>query len=166
MAKRAEASPITLEKAVSERPLTLLEKEMSISIALTEEAYPSHPELGPGLFLLEMIKKQIENLVDNEAIVAQQAFPTAQGQDYNALATELFRTENNLTPREIAVIELLTEGQANNDIAENLQISVKTVKAHLRTICIKLGCNRIQAAVAFTAHRASLIREKAKTTSR
>jgi DNA-binding NarL/FixJ family response regulator len=53
-----------------------------------------------------------------------------------------------LTDREIEVLELVAEGQANKEIAAALVISENTVKNHLRNILDKLHLqNRIQAAV-------------------
>jgi two-component system, NarL family, response regulator LiaR len=53
-----------------------------------------------------------------------------------------------LTPREVEVLRLLSQGQTNPQIAKNLLYSVSTVKAHVRSILSKLGVSdRTQAAV-------------------
>jgi DNA-binding NarL/FixJ family response regulator len=53
-----------------------------------------------------------------------------------------------LTPREVEVLKLLSQGQTNPQIARNLLFSVSTVKAHVRSILTKLGVSdRTQAAV-------------------
>jgi DNA-binding NarL/FixJ family response regulator len=53
-----------------------------------------------------------------------------------------------LTPREVEVLRLLSRGQTNPQIAQNLLYSVSTVKAHVRSILSKLGVSdRTQAAV-------------------
>ena len=55
---------------------------------------------------------------------------------------------NELTPREIEVLEQVVEGVTNKEIAEALVITENTVKIHLRNILEKLHVqNRIQAAV-------------------
>jgi DNA-binding NarL/FixJ family response regulator len=46
-----------------------------------------------------------------------------------------------LTPREIEVLELVTEGLPNKAIAERLGISDQTVKFHLASILGKLGAS-------------------------
>jgi two-component system nitrate/nitrite response regulator NarL len=57
-------------------------------------------------------------------------------------------TGDELTPREIEVLELVVEGGTNREIAESLSITENTVKIHLRNILEKLHLqNRIQAAV-------------------
>ncbi len=54
----------------------------------------------------------------------------------------------SLTPREVEVLRLLSQGQTNPQISENLHFSVSTVKAHVQSILAKLGVSdRTQAAV-------------------
>ena len=53
-----------------------------------------------------------------------------------------------LSPREREVLRLLTHGQTNREIAQNLIVSVSTVKIHVEHILAKLGVSdRTQAAV-------------------
>jgi DNA-binding NarL/FixJ family response regulator len=54
----------------------------------------------------------------------------------------------SLTPREIEVLTLLSQGQTNPQIAQNLTVSRGTVKIHVQHIISKLGVSdRTQAAV-------------------
>lgn len=56
-----------------------------------------------------------------------------------------------LTPRERAVVELVSQGMTNKEIARSLDISPATVKAHVERIIAKLGVtDRTQAAVLAT----------------
>jgi DNA-binding CsgD family transcriptional regulator len=60
------------------------------------------------------------------------------------------RTEEieSLTPREVEVLRLLSQGQTNPQIAQNLLVSRGTVKIHVQHIISKLGVSdRTQAAV-------------------
>ncbi len=58
------------------------------------------------------------------------------------------REENNLTAREIEVLELIAEGMINKEIARQLFISEKTVKNHVSNIFKKLNVSdRTQAAI-------------------
>ena len=60
----------------------------------------------------------------------------------------LREARNELTGREIQVLELIVQGLTNREIATNLSIAEDTVKIHLRNILEKLHLqNRIQAAV-------------------
>ncbi len=53
-----------------------------------------------------------------------------------------------LSPREREVLQLLTQGQTNREIAQQLIVSVSTVKIHVEHILAKLGVSdRTQAAV-------------------
>lgn len=55
---------------------------------------------------------------------------------------------NNLTEREKEVLELIIQGKSNPQIANELVLSIHTVKAHLESIYKKLGVhNKVQAAV-------------------
>lgn len=52
----------------------------------------------------------------------------------------------NLTTREYEVLQLLTQGHSNAEIAENLFLSLSTVKTHVSNLFDKLDVkNRIQA---------------------
>ena len=52
---------------------------------------------------------------------------------------------NKMTPREMEVLRLLTEGKSNRDIAEALSIDEVTVKAHLGRMLRKTGAsNRVE----------------------
>jgi NarL family two-component system response regulator LiaR len=55
--------------------------------------------------------------------------------------------EDHLTERELDVLRLVARGDSNMQIAEELVISVNTVKSHLKNILSKLGMeNRTQVA--------------------
>ena len=57
-------------------------------------------------------------------------------------------TVETLTPRELEVLELIAQGLSNEEIANRLFISDKTVKTHVSNILHKLHLNhRIQAAL-------------------
>jgi DNA-binding NarL/FixJ family response regulator len=57
--------------------------------------------------------------------------------------------EGRLTPREREIASLVARGAGNKQIAHQLSISIKTVKAHLANIFKKLGLStRLQLALA------------------
>lgn len=69
-------------------------------------------------------------------------------------APELPPTAQALTSREKQVLRLVALGQTNQQIAENLVVSVSTVKNHVHRIIKKLGVSdRIQAAILAIEHR-------------
>jgi len=61
--------------------------------------------------------------------------------------------DDALTEREIDVLRQVASGNANKIIADNLQISEETVKAHMRKILSKLGANDRTHAVAIALKR-------------
>lgn len=62
-------------------------------------------------------------------------------------------TDFNLTKREIEILELIAQGNTNNEISGHLFISHHTVKSHMINIFNKMGINdRTQAAVIATQH--------------
>ena len=68
-------------------------------------------------------------------------------------------TEENLTPREKEVLDLLSTGISNVEIAEKLEIACRTVKTHVKSILAKLNAkNRTQAL--YAAHKRGLISPK------
>jgi len=60
---------------------------------------------------------------------------------------------DGLTPREREVLVHITAGRSNREIARALQVSEKTVKAHVSSVLAKLGVqDRTQAAVLAVRH--------------
>lgn len=56
-----------------------------------------------------------------------------------------------LTPKEIEIIELVSQGLSNKEIALSLGIKVRTVNFHVSNILLKLGVNtRLEAALQWT----------------
>lgn len=62
-----------------------------------------------------------------------------------------------LTPREMSVLELLSEGQTNREIAAALHISPSTVGVHISNVLRKLGAKR-RVDAAGIAHKLGLLR--------
>ena len=57
------------------------------------------------------------------------------------------RYQTGLTKRELEVLRLITMGRSNDEIAEELVITVNTVQHHVRNILSKTGAgNRTEAA--------------------
>lgn len=58
-----------------------------------------------------------------------------------------------LSPREMEVLALISESMTNEEIAQKLFLSVKTVKTHMRNIFAKANIrNRVEAALMYTRH--------------
>lgn len=57
-----------------------------------------------------------------------------------------------LTPREMEVLKLVAEGYTNQEIADRLVVSIKTVQAHRASVMEKLGLHNITHLVRFAIH--------------
>ena len=68
-----------------------------------------------------------------------------------AMASPEIAPQFGLTARELEVLRALTRGARNSDIAMQLGITERTVKAHLASIYTKLGVGSRTAAVSFAA---------------
>jgi len=64
-----------------------------------------------------------------------------------------YYSDETLTAREIEVLEQISGGNRNRDIAERLFISEETVKVHIKHIMEKLGANDRTQAVAIALRR-------------
>ena len=51
------------------------------------------------------------------------------------------KSKRELTKRELQVFRFITSGRTNLQIAEKLDLSVKTVEAHKHNILLKLGAD-------------------------
>jgi DNA-binding NarL/FixJ family response regulator len=60
----------------------------------------------------------------------------------------------SLSPREVEVLELLSRGLSNKEIAEQLQLSVETVRSYLKNVYEKLHVrSRTEAAMQYTSSK-------------
>ncbi len=64
--------------------------------------------------------------------------------------------EEDLTPREVQVLQLIRDGYKNKQIADQLSISENTVNFHIKNIVDKLGANDRTHAVTIAARRGLL----------
>lgn len=65
------------------------------------------------------------------------------------------RKAQQLTERELTILELIAEGLTNREIGERLFLSEKTVKHHVSDILSKLGLSRRVEAASFAVRRAA-----------
>jgi DNA-binding NarL/FixJ family response regulator len=82
-------------------------------------------------------------------LLAQVARERAEQQDAQALL-------NDLTEREREILQLLSEGMRNDDIAAKLYISPQTVQTHVRNILGKLRVHSKLEAVAFAVRHGAI----------
>ena len=75
--------------------------------------------------------------------------PPASRQEDKARASNLAQELQVLTPRELEVLRLVAEGRTNQEIADRLVLSIKTVQAHRANVMEKLGLHDITKLVRF-----------------
>jgi DNA-binding NarL/FixJ family response regulator len=68
----------------------------------------------------------------------------------------------SLTPRELEVLQMLTKGSANKEIARAIGVAEVTVKLHTRRILEKLGVRNRAAAAALAVSRGLISNDPAK----
>ena len=74
---------------------------------------------------------------------------TSIGNQDRARAANLAQELSVLTPREVEVLKLVAEGRTNQEIANQLVLSVKTVQAHRANVMEKLGLHDVTHLVRF-----------------
>src|SRR5215470_3915309 len=78
----------------------------------------------------------------------EDASPASRQED-KARASNLAQELQVLTPRELEVLRLVAEGRTNQEIADRLVLSIKTVQAHRAKVMEKLGLHDITKLVRF-----------------
>jgi LuxR family maltose regulon positive regulatory protein len=122
-----------------ERALTLAEPEGYIRIFVDE---------GPPMARL-LYEALSQGISPNYAQRLLRAFPVEEPEQAYSSKPQAPKSEwvEPLSKREIEVLQLISEGLTNQEIATRLYLSLHTVKVHARNIYGKLGVkNRTQAA--------------------
>lgn len=88
-----------------------------------------------GYLLKGQLRKELLETIRSVHIGRKRISPEVAVQVANHAA------DTFLTSREIDVLQLIAEGNANKVVADNLEITEDTVKAHVRNILSKLGAN-------------------------
>ncbi len=105
-----------------------------------------------GYLLKNAVRKE---LID--AIHAVHAGRRAVSADI-AHAIAVHALDDPPTPRELAILRLVAEGQANKQIAATLGVSTDTIKANLKALFAKLGVDDRTHAVTVAARRGFIAR--------
>lgn len=108
-------------------------------------------ELALGAGALGLISKECDWNVFVEAVRA-----TLDNRRYidPALASTLPSSPDPLSDRELQVLHLLADGCQNEEIAQELEVALETVKSHVSSLLKKLGARTRTDAVAIALRRA------------
>lgn len=120
---------------------------LALTSVLEDDAVVGAVKAGAVGYLLKDTEAQALCQAIKAAAAGQvQLTPKAAARLMEALNTN--RNPEELTEREIEVLRLIAQGQANKEIAQVLVIAEKTVRTHVSNILSKLGLqSRTQAAL-------------------
>lgn len=132
--------------------LTAYNDDEQLYHALRAGASAYYPKDIEPEVLLPAIRQVATNrcVIHGEVMTKSQAFRWLIGQlrgiaQVNESPEEIF---SPLSPREMEILEFITQGASNKEIAHSLGISRQTVKNHMSSVLRKLGVDdRTQAAV-------------------
>ncbi len=100
--------------------------------------------LYPGL-AKALVRAYVSTQKEEETITLQKIQRSAK-------SSKLAHALDVLTPREVEVLTLVAEGHTNQEIADILVLSIKTVQAHRANVMEKLGLHDITHLVRFALH--------------
>jgi DNA-binding NarL/FixJ family response regulator len=100
----------------------------------------------PKTLSIKVIRRAIERVLDGGIWTPPDVDLSAKSDDYGAA---ILARLASLTPQQVRVLMMLSEGLLNKQIAYELSVSEATVKAHVSAILQKLGVeSRTQAVIA------------------
>jgi LuxR family maltose regulon positive regulatory protein len=138
-----------VHQAQNDSIIALASLERALILAKPENYVRIFVDEGPPMAAL--LRKALDrNNVSDYVRRLLAAFPIADWQQAVTPQEQAIKSEivEPLSEREIEVLQLISEGMTNPEIAARLYISLNTVKAHTRNINGKLGVNnRMQATV-------------------
>ncbi|MDY7103857.1 MAG: response regulator transcription factor [Actinomycetota bacterium] len=100
-------------------------------------------EAGP-----ELLARAVHAAADGEALIAPNVTARLLDAFADAAPTSPAQPIDALTDREEEVLAAVARGRTNNEIAEELHVSLSTVKSHVASLLMKLGArNRVEIAM-------------------
>lgn len=143
------AAPLAAIQDLDRPVVVLSDDESRVAEALAAGARGALPRHTDGALLLAALEAVAQGLVVIDPAFAPRIAP-ARSEMADALGEEL-------THRELEVLQLLAEGIPNKQIAQRLGISDNTVKFHITTIFSKLGAHSRTEAVIRAARQGLIV---------
>jgi DNA-binding NarL/FixJ family response regulator len=125
--------------------LTTFDDDELLSGALRAGAAGFQLKDAPG----EEIVRAVRTVADGEAWLDPGVTARVLATYRNTAPKRAEARVDNLTPRELEVLQLIGRGMSNTEIADDLVISEVTVKSHVGHIFTKLGLRDRAAAIVF-----------------
>ncbi len=97
--------------------------------------------------------KAIQTILRGEDYYSDEVYKTIVGNIAGRKPKQRLTLETELTDREKEVLVLITEEMSNQEIADRLFISIRTVETHKRNLLEKTGCKNIAGLVMYAVER-------------
>jgi len=141
---------ISIRSKVPAVPVVMVSSTDQVDVVRESFSYGAMGYL-PKSSSQEVMKNAIRLVMSGSTYIPTEALGSFSMASLETTAKETPTSQDaasTLTPRQLAVLDLLAEGKANKIIAYELNISEITVKAHVSAILRKLGVsNRLQAVI-------------------
>ncbi len=151
-----EMDGITCTKALKEMGCDC--KILALTMLKEDQHIRSMVESGASGYLLkdageEELVQAIENVADGKPYFSDEATAALLRQFVTKKHTHEPVKGMDLTEREIEVLKLITEEFTNQEIADKLFISVRTVDAHRRNLMEKIGAKNMAGLVRYAIEK-------------
>lgn len=114
--------------------------------------------IGADGYILKRSSKEellsaLESVFSGEQFVSPMIDYNIEEQSDDLPSSEKLTTWQSTTPRERQILKLIAEGYTNNEIADMLFISVKTVETHRSNLMKKIGAHNASELTAYAMRR-------------
>ncbi|MCF8334959.1 MAG: response regulator [Bacteroidales bacterium] len=117
--------------------ITTLNNEKAVlgMVGLSDPGFDYSGELYP----LEDLNKTINGIIQNKETIPDEMAQKLASEFDKETKEQEFKNEEGLTKREIEVLQYICRGMTNQEIADHMYVSVKTVDSHRTSLLEKTG---------------------------
>jgi len=114
--------------------------------------------LGAHGYILKNAPKEemftaIEEILNDKNYYSKEVYETIIAHISKKKPKQRLTVETKLSEREIEVLQLIVQENSNQEIADKLFLSIRTVEAHKRNLLEKTGCKNIAGLVMYAVER-------------